>query len=78
MQTTIDKAGRLVIPKRLRDQVGLAPGTAVELSVDGAALRLEPVAVEGFEREGDLLVIPRSGRPVTDEQVREMRLADQA
>ena len=26
MQTTIDQAGRLVIPKRLRDRVGLVPG----------------------------------------------------
>ena len=36
MRTTIDAAGRLVVPKRLRDQLGFAPGAALELeAVDG-------------------------------------------
>ena len=43
MRTTIDKAGRVVIPKPLREQVGLAEGE-VELVVDGAGVRIEPVA----------------------------------
>ena len=34
MRSTIDKAGRLVIPKPLRDQLGLRPGE-VELTADG-------------------------------------------
>src|SRR5437588_25990 len=33
MRTTIDAAGRLVVPKRLRDQLGFAPGTELELDV---------------------------------------------
>ena len=41
MRTTIDAAGRLVVPKLLRDQLGLAAGTELELeAVDG---RLEVV-----------------------------------
>jgi AbrB family looped-hinge helix DNA binding protein len=36
MRTTIDAAGRLVVPKVLRDELGFAPGTEVELTaVDG-------------------------------------------
>jgi AbrB family looped-hinge helix DNA binding protein len=36
MRTTIDAAGRLVIPKPLREQLGFAPGTELELdAVDG-------------------------------------------
>ena len=36
MRTTIDMAGRLVVPKRLRDELGFRPGTELELSaVDG-------------------------------------------
>jgi AbrB family looped-hinge helix DNA binding protein len=36
MRTTIDAAGRLVVPKALRDQLGFAPGTELELAaVDG-------------------------------------------
>ena len=36
MRATIDADGRLVIPKPLRDQLGFAPGTELELeAVDG-------------------------------------------
>jgi AbrB family looped-hinge helix DNA binding protein len=68
MQTTIDRAGRLVIPKQLRDQVGMQAGP-VEVTVDGAALRVEPVAGEELAEE--------NGRLVTDEMVRALRDADQ-
>lgn len=36
MRTTIDAAGRLVVPKPLRDQLGFAAGTDLELTaIDG-------------------------------------------
>ena len=36
MRTTIDAAGRLVVPKPLRDELGFAPGTELDLhAVDG-------------------------------------------
>jgi AbrB family looped-hinge helix DNA binding protein len=44
MRTTIDKAGRLVIPAGIRDKAGLTPGTELEISLDGFGLRLERVA----------------------------------
>jgi AbrB family looped-hinge helix DNA binding protein len=76
MRTTIDKAGRLVIPKALRDRLGLRPGE-VEVVADGAALRIEPVvSAELVERDGRL-VIPASGSLLTDEDVRALRDADQ-
>jgi AbrB family looped-hinge helix DNA binding protein len=39
MRTTIDAAGRLVVPKSLRDELGLAAGT--ELDVEAVDGRLE-------------------------------------
>jgi len=39
MKATIDSAGGLVIPKVLRDRLGLHPGT-VDVEVDGADLRI--------------------------------------
>lgn len=41
MQVYIDKAGRLVLPKSVRQQLGLTPDTALELvpSPDGVMLR---------------------------------------
>jgi AbrB family looped-hinge helix DNA binding protein len=44
MRTTIDKAGRLVIPAAIRDRAGLAPGTTLEITVDDTGVRLERVA----------------------------------
>lgn len=76
MRTTIDKAGRLVLPKELRDRIGLRAGE-VDVVVDGAALRIEPVASEHLvDREG-LLLVPASGATIDDETVRSLRDADQ-
>jgi AbrB family looped-hinge helix DNA binding protein len=44
MKTTIDKAGRVVIPSTIRDRAGLAPGTLLEVTVDDTGVRLTPVA----------------------------------
>jgi len=76
MRATIDKAGRLVIPKPLRDRVGLVPGD-VELTPDGAGLHIEPLADDTLEEEGGLLVIPAAGAPISDDLVRLLRDADQ-
>jgi AbrB family looped-hinge helix DNA binding protein len=44
MRTTIDKAGRVVIPAALRDRAGFSPGAELEVTVDDLGLRLERVA----------------------------------
>jgi AbrB family looped-hinge helix DNA binding protein len=76
MRTTIDKAGRLVIPRALRDRIGLAGGGEVELELDGAAVRIEPVSGGNLREDGDLLVIPAAGTPITGAAVRELIDAD--
>lgn len=76
MKTTIDRAGRLVIPKVLRDRLGLVPGE-VEVTPDGAALRVTPLAGDQLDDEGGMLVIPVGEAPVSDELVRALRDADQ-
>jgi AbrB family looped-hinge helix DNA binding protein len=75
MRTTIDKAGRVVIPKGLRDALGLAPGP-VELIRDGAGLRIEPVAGSGTTERRGRLVIDEDVE-LTDDVVRALRLEDQ-
>lgn len=76
MRATIDKAGRLVIPKRLREQLGLVPGE-VDVAADGAGLRIEPLADDVLEEEDGLLIIPRTGIPIDDDFVQALRHADQ-
>ncbi|MBI3261520.1 MAG: AbrB/MazE/SpoVT family DNA-binding domain-containing protein [Acidobacteria bacterium] len=44
MKSTIDKAGRLVIPAAVRDRAGLTPGTELEVTVDDFGIRLARVA----------------------------------
>jgi AbrB family looped-hinge helix DNA binding protein len=44
MRTTIDKAGRVVIPAAARDRAGLTAGTELRVSVDEFGIRLERVA----------------------------------
>lgn len=75
MRVTIDKAGRLVIPKSLRDQAGIAPGE-VDISLDGAAIRIEPIVTDGLLDVDGLLLLPAGGVELDEDAVRELRLAD--
>jgi AbrB family looped-hinge helix DNA binding protein len=64
MRTTIDAAGRLVIPKALRDEIGLEAGAPVEVRASAGRIEIEPAPVPvKLIRKGRLLVaIPE--RPV--------------
>lgn len=73
----MDKAGRLVLPKALREQAGLTPGE-VEVTLDGTGLRVEPVGHATLvSREGHLFLADVGGEPITTDAIRELRLADQ-
>lgn len=76
MRTTIDRAGRLVIPRSLRDRIGLAGGGEVEIALDGAAIRIEPVAGTELRDDGGLLLIRATGTPIDNALVRELIDAD--
>lgn len=75
MRTTIDKAGRLVVPKPLRDAVGLTSGE-VEVTQDGGGVRIEPVSGRGTTEEKGRLVID-GPIDLDDSAVRSLRLIDQ-
>ncbi|MEX2196891.1 MAG: AbrB/MazE/SpoVT family DNA-binding domain-containing protein [Thermoleophilaceae bacterium] len=71
MRTTIDAAGRLVVPKPLRDELGFAPGRELELNAVDGRLEVEvpatPMRLE--EREGVLVAVPEAGTvPALDDE----------
>lgn len=73
MRTTIDRAGRVVIPKRIRDELGLAGGEELEVVLREGRIELEPAATSMrlVEREGRVVVEADTEMPVlTVEQVR--------
>lgn len=46
MAITIDRAGRIVVPKGLRERFNLIAGTELEIEVSGECLQLRKVGAE--------------------------------
>jgi AbrB family looped-hinge helix DNA binding protein len=62
MKTTIDHAGRLVIPKDIRRESGIKPGMPLEVRWEKGAIAITPAPLEvKLERKGRLLVAVPSG-----------------
>ena len=57
MKTTIDSAGRLVIPKAVRQEAELKPGMVLEVQVRAGRIEIEPAPLPvKLVRKGRLLV----------------------
>jgi AbrB family looped-hinge helix DNA binding protein len=44
MRSTIDKAGRIIVPKAMRDELGLTGGAEVEIGLIDGRIEIAPVA----------------------------------
>ena len=78
MKATIDKAGRLVVPKAIREAAHLEPGTEVEFRVVAGRVEIEPAPLDiELERRGRLVVaVPRQSQPaLTESEVEETIVA---
>lgn len=69
METTIDAAGRIVVPKLLRDRLGLEAGATVDISLYGDGLHISPAGRTARleERNGRLVAV--SDTAVTDDDI---------
>lgn len=74
MRSAIDSAGRVVIPKALRDRLGLRGGRPVEIRERDGLIEIEPAAtpMSLVKRGGRTAAVPDEKLPaLTDEIVRE-------
>lgn len=69
METTIDGAGRIVVPKPLREALGLSPGTRLDISTYGGGLTLVPRGRTARLIEEDGRLVADDDRPITDEEI---------
>jgi AbrB family looped-hinge helix DNA binding protein len=62
---TLDKAGRVVIPKSVRDDLRLGPGDSLTLESQGDQLMLRPIRSASALRKEQGVWVFRSGRKLT-------------
>jgi AbrB family looped-hinge helix DNA binding protein len=74
---TLDKAGRVVLPKPLRDELRLEPGDALEIESTGEEITLRPLRGQAQLRKKQGVWVFRTGEPLsasdTEEVARRVR-----
>jgi AbrB family looped-hinge helix DNA binding protein len=73
MQTTIDSAGRLVVPKPLRDAIGLVPGRRVDIVFVDGRLEIEVAPLDAHleMKDGFPVIVPDEPvPPLSEDEVR--------
>ncbi len=69
VDVTVDSVGRIVVPKPLRDALGITPGSTVDVSLYGAGIQLIPVGRTARLVEVDGRLIARSETVIDDDDV---------
>lgn len=65
----IDKAGRIVLPKPLRDELQLEPGVTLEIESSGEELTLRPMRGQVPLRKKQGVWVFRSGEPLSGDEL---------
>ena len=68
---TLDKAGRIVLPKSVRDDLRLEAGDTLELETSDDGITLRPVQANGRLVKEHGVWVFQSDEPLTDEIVEE-------
>jgi AbrB family looped-hinge helix DNA binding protein len=65
MTLTLDKAGRVVLPKTLRGELHLEPGDTLELESEGERMTLRPVRTASPLRKEQGVWVFRGGKKLS-------------
>lgn len=63
---TLDKAGRIVLPKPVREELGLAAGDTLQLDTEGDHILLTPVREQAAMRKEQGIWVFDEGTPAAD------------
>ena len=69
MEAIVDSVGRLVVPKPMRDALGLTTGTKVDISLYGSGLHVVAIGRTARIIEEDGRLVADSDTVVTDDDV---------
>ena len=70
-KVTIDQAGRVVLPKKLRDDLRLTPGDTLDVSVQGDTIMLRPRHHSSPMHKKEGIWVFTSGKPLSQEEADE-------
>jgi AbrB family looped-hinge helix DNA binding protein len=69
VEAKIDSVGRIVVPKQLRDEIGLKAGTVVDISRYGAGLQVVPAGRTARLVEKDGVLVATGETTIDDRDV---------
>lgn len=76
IRTTIDSAGRIVLPKAVREEAGILPGMSLQITTREGRIEIEPVPrrVRIVQRGPIRIAVPdEPGPPLTESIVEQVR-----
>jgi AbrB family looped-hinge helix DNA binding protein len=76
LKVAMDRSGRVVIPKYLRDQLGLSEATEFEASLEGSAIRLDvknSKTPQIKDVNGWPVLVHSSSKSLTDADIQRLR-----
>ena len=69
VKVTVDQVGRILVPKALREQAGLVPGSVVDISLYGDGLHVSPGGRTARLERRDGKLVAVADTVVTDDDV---------
>lgn len=74
MELTLDKFGRILLPKNIRDELGLHPGSSLEVKRNKDGIQLCPIeGTQATVKKGNILVFVGKLSGDVDETLKQVR-----